>query len=195
MVLRLVVFLYASCGACAAASLLASPLALRASPHRRPRARQLVANEMGMFDLFKERMTQMADLRIARASHILVRGNDTATLDRLAEWKREIGNDEEIFAQIASEHSTCPSRTRGGDLGYFARGKMARPPASMRRHRAPHHYGAFGLGRLWMRCGACEASVVHAAPTRCRTQVMEFDKVVFNEEPGAVYGPGAKPTP
>jgi len=25
--------------------------------------------------------------------------------------------------------------------------------------------------------------------THCRTQVMEFDRVVFNEEPGAVYGP------
>jgi hypothetical protein len=24
---------------------------------------------------------------------------------------------------------------------------------------------------------------------------MEFDRVVFNEEPGAVYGPGATPTP
>jgi hypothetical protein len=29
----------------------------------------------------------------------------------------------------------------------------------------------------------------------CRAQVMEFDRVVFNEEPGAVYGPGATPTP
>ena len=31
-------------------------------------------------------------------------------------------------------------------------------------------------------------------PSRAH-QVMEFDRVVFNEEPGAVYGPGAMPTP
>lgn len=142
------------------------PLWLRASPHRRPRAGQLVATEWSpksvatqltdeaikdrtrqlftnSLEVVKDRTTQLTDLRTARASHILIRGNDNATLDQLAEWKREIGNDEEIFAKFAREHSTCPSRSRGGDLGYFKRGKM----------------------------------------------VKEFDRIVFNEEPGAVYGP------
>lgn len=138
MILRLAVLL---CASGAAAALLPTPL--RASPHRHTRARKLVATEFGFLETVKEKMTQLTDLRICRASHILVKGNDTATLERIAEWKREIGNDEELFAKFATEHSTCPSRTRGGDLGYFPRGKM----------------------------------------------VMEFDRVVFNEEPGAVYGP------
>jgi parvulin-like peptidyl-prolyl isomerase len=139
MILRLAVLLCAS-GAAVALQL---PTPLRASPYRHPRARQLVATEFGFLETVKEKLTQLTDLRICRASHILVKGNDTATLERIAEWKREIGNDEELFAKFAAEHSTCPSRTRGGDLGYFPRGKM----------------------------------------------VMEFDRVVFNEEPGAVYGP------
>ena len=139
MILRLAMLLCAS-GAAAALQL---PTPLRASAHRRPRARQLVATEYTFLETFKEKLTQLTDLRICRASHILVKGNDTNTLERIAEWKREIGNDEELFAKFAAEHSTCPSRARGGDLGYFARGKM----------------------------------------------VMEFDRVVFNEEPGAVYGP------
>ena len=59
-------------------------------------------------------------------------------------WQ-EIGDDPEEFARFARERSDCQSRSRGGDLGYFTRGKM----------------------------------------------VMEFDRIVFREEPGSVYGPGA----
>lgn len=86
--------------------------------------------EFSLFDQFKERMTQLTDLRIARASHILVKGDDTAALEQLAEWKRQIGDDPDVFAELAREHSACPSRARGGDLGYFPRGKMARQPGS-----------------------------------------------------------------
>ena len=144
MILRLAVLL---CASGAAAALLPTPL--RASPHRHTRARKLVATEFGFLETVKEKMTQLTDLRICRASHILVKGNDTATLERIAEWKREIGNDEELFAKFATEHSTCPSRTRGGDLGYFPRGKMARRPANIRRPRALCHAGALScLGRL-----------------------------------------------
>ena len=148
MILRLAALLCAS-GAAAALQL---PTPLRASPYRHPRARQLVATEFGFLETVKEKLTQLTDLRICRASHILVKGNDAATLERIAEWKREIGNDEELFAKFATEHSTCPSRTRGGDLGYFPRGKMARRPASIRWPRAlcpTIHAGALScLGRL-----------------------------------------------
>merc|ERR1719240_2112090 len=68
----------------------------------------------------------MTDFRVARASHILLKGYDESTLQQLEAWKAEIGDDPDRFAEIASVHSLCPSRRKGGDLGYFTRGKMVR---------------------------------------------------------------------
>ena len=98
-------------------------------------------------DAIKGTVQRLTDFRVARASHILVKGFDEATVDRLVSWKAEIGDDPEKFAEVAREFSQCPSRVKGGDLGFFTRGKM----------------------------------------------VKEFDSVVFNQEPGRVYGPGASP--
>jgi len=61
----------------------------------------------------------------------------------MAAWKAELGDDPEAFAELARASSQCPSRVKGGDLGFFTRGKM----------------------------------------------VKEFDRVVFSQEPGYVYGP------
>jgi peptidyl-prolyl cis-trans isomerase C len=68
-----------------------------------------------------------------RASHILIRVEATAPEeDRsqkrlgLAGLKGEIEKGAD-FAQMASDHSDCPSKARGGDLGYFERGKMVKP--------------------------------------------------------------------
>jgi peptidyl-prolyl cis-trans isomerase C len=54
----------------------------------------------------------------ASARHILV-----ASEDACADLKKEIegGSD---FADVAKEHSTCPSGKSGGDLGEFAPGQM-----------------------------------------------------------------------
>lgn len=56
-----------------------------------------------------------------KASHILVKTEDEAKklLDEIKSGKS--------FAELASEHSLCPSGQNGGDLGYFGRGMMVKP--------------------------------------------------------------------
>jgi peptidyl-prolyl cis-trans isomerase C len=53
-----------------------------------------------------------------KASHILVK--DRALAQDLVR-KAKQGSD---FASLAREFSTCPSRSSGGDLGWFGPGKM-----------------------------------------------------------------------
>lgn len=55
-----------------------------------------------------------------RASHILVEKHSQA-LRVLEELKK--GAD---FGELASRYSQCPSRKRGGDLGFFGRGQMVK---------------------------------------------------------------------
>ena len=57
---------------------------------------------------------------MVRASHILV--NDEETAKKL---KQEIENGAE-FAEIAKQHSICPSKENGGDLGEFGKGVMVK---------------------------------------------------------------------
>lgn len=54
------------------------------------------------------------------AAHILVKGEEKAKelLDRI--------NAGDSFAEVAKQNSECPSCKRGGDLGWFGRGKMIR---------------------------------------------------------------------
>lgn len=65
----------------------------------------------------------------AKASHILVdtRGKDEAgkaaakeEADGLLKQVRDGGD----FAELAKAHSSCPSSAKGGDLGYFEKGRM-----------------------------------------------------------------------
>ena len=56
-----------------------------------------------------------------RASHILVK--DLATAERLYERIRK----GESFQSLAHQYSTCPSKAKGGDLGWFGEGKMVAP--------------------------------------------------------------------
>lgn len=67
-----------------------------------------------------------------KASHILVKVDknkkDEAAKKEiegyLAELKKEGGKD---FETMAKEHSDCPSKEKGGDLGYFTRDRMVKP--------------------------------------------------------------------
>ncbi|MCG8453771.1 MAG: peptidylprolyl isomerase [Spirochaetales bacterium] len=53
-----------------------------------------------------------------KASHILVKDRNLAQqiLRQLKQGAR--------FEILAQQHSTCPSRTKGGDLGWFGPGQM-----------------------------------------------------------------------
>lgn len=55
-----------------------------------------------------------------RASHILVKTEQEANdlLNRI--------NSGSSFEELAQKHSTCPSGKKGGDLGYFTRGRMVK---------------------------------------------------------------------
>lgn len=55
-----------------------------------------------------------------RASHILVKteGEARNILDQI-----KTGSD---FGELAKAHSECPSKRKGGDLGYFRRGQMVK---------------------------------------------------------------------
>lgn len=55
-----------------------------------------------------------------QARHILVEKKN------LAEDIIEQINTGNKFEELAKKHSTCPSRKKGGSLGEFGRGKMAR---------------------------------------------------------------------
>ena len=57
-----------------------------------------------------------------RASHILVDNEEHAK-----QLKLKIERDEATFEELAKEHSNCPSREKGGDLGFFGRGAMVPP--------------------------------------------------------------------
>lgn len=54
----------------------------------------------------------------ATARHILVETQD------LCEQLKQQVQDGADFAELAREHSSCPSGQRGGDLGAFGRGQM-----------------------------------------------------------------------
>lgn len=56
----------------------------------------------------------------ASARHILV---DTEELCNELKQKIENGTD---FAEIAKEHSSCPSGKKGGDIGQFGPGQMVK---------------------------------------------------------------------
>lgn len=67
-----------------------------------------------------------------RASHILVK--DKALAQRIAkEAKQGVS-----FQQLARKYSTCPSKSKGGDLGWFGPGQMV-PAFENAVKKLPHN--------------------------------------------------------
>ncbi|MEL6289380.1 MAG: peptidylprolyl isomerase [Pseudomonadota bacterium] len=71
--------------------------------------------------LYEEQIGNQPPRQEIRARHILVEKEEDArdVIERL--------NRGDAFAELAKELSTGPSKTRGGDLGFFGRGQMAQP--------------------------------------------------------------------
>ncbi len=58
-----------------------------------------------------------------RASHILF-SNEAEDAKDVAEKVLEELKADGDFAELAEKHSTCPSKAKGGDLGFFGKGQM-----------------------------------------------------------------------
>lgn len=65
--------------------------------------------------------TKERKVKKVQARHILV-----GTKEKAEELKLKLDEGEE-FSELAREHSECPSKKRGGDLGWFGKGAMVRP--------------------------------------------------------------------
>jgi peptidyl-prolyl cis-trans isomerase C len=70
-----------------------------------------------------------------RASHILVKDRALAE-DLLRRVKQGAP-----FESLARDFSTCPSKSKGGDLGWFGPGKMAAPFESAVKRLSPGSVG------------------------------------------------------
>jgi peptidyl-prolyl cis-trans isomerase C len=68
-----------------------------------------------------------------RASHILIKVGPQEDQSKITSARMKIEKIQqklrqgEDFAALAKEFSQCPSGSKGGDLGYFAQGQMAKP--------------------------------------------------------------------
>ncbi len=82
---------------------------------------------------YEENIDRFKQPERIRASHILiqVKPEDTeaqkkAKREEAERLLAEIKNGAD-FAELAAQYSDCPSKQRGGDLGYFERGRMVKP--------------------------------------------------------------------
>lgn len=79
---------------------------------------------------YDENSSQLQEPPQVRASHILIGVESTATDEEKKKARekaeallKEIKEGKD-FAEVAKSDSTCPSKTQGGDLGFFGKGQM-----------------------------------------------------------------------
>ncbi len=84
-------------------------------------------------DFFNSNQDKFNLPEMAHARHILITAKETepkADKDRkrakLVQIKKQL-KDGADFAELAKQFSDCPSKERGGDLGFFPRGQMVKP--------------------------------------------------------------------
>lgn len=84
-------------------------------------------------DFYNNNQDKFAQPEMVHARHILITAKETepkADKDRkrakLVQIKKQL-KDGADFAELAKQFSDCPSKERGGDLGFFPRGQMVKP--------------------------------------------------------------------
>lgn len=77
-------------------------------------------NEVEMKKFYNENKQLFVEPESVKASHILVKDEETAN-KVIAEL-----TDGKSFEDAAKEYSTCPSKDKGGDLGFFPKGRMVK---------------------------------------------------------------------
>ncbi len=85
-----------------------------------------------VLDFYNENIERFKKPEQVQASHILIAFDESdgeaekaAKREKIDSLLTEIKNGAD-FAQLARENSSCPSKTRGGDLGSFGRGQMVK---------------------------------------------------------------------
>ncbi len=91
------------------------------------------ANQEEVEEFYRSNPDSFKKPEQVQASHILLKidpgtANDETRTQKRLELSRLRGEVEKgvDFAQLAREHSDCPSSARGGDLGLFERGRMVK---------------------------------------------------------------------
>ncbi|MCT4543455.1 MAG: peptidylprolyl isomerase [Vallitalea sp.] len=79
---------------------------------------KVTVNEEDMKKYYEENKESFVSAEEVRAKHILVKEEEEA---KKVKEEIEAGKS---FEEAAKEYSTCPSKDKGGDLGFFSKGRM-----------------------------------------------------------------------
>ncbi len=83
--------------------------------------KDITVSEEEVAKYFEEHKDEFREPEQVKASHILV-----ASEDQAIEILAMLEGGEKTFEEAAKEFSNCPSKEKGGELGFFARGQMVK---------------------------------------------------------------------